>query len=120
ACDSFSTKLTGAAPFRRTAPRGGKVPMTIAGASPNFPAMSIAQAHALLNQPGSMFEIGEADIRGVKTKIWKNAPPTLAALFDLVAPWGPRDYLVLEDERATFDAFRRAACAFAAQLQADG
>ena len=40
------------------------------------PAMSIERAHALLNQPGGVFELGEANIRGVPTKIWKNAPPT--------------------------------------------
>ena len=50
-----------------------------------FPAMSIERAHGLLTQPGSMFELGEAEIRGVRTRIWKNAPPTLRAVFDLAA-----------------------------------
>ncbi len=41
-----------------------------------FPAVSLAQAHAALTQPGSPFEIEEREIRGVRTRVWKNAPPT--------------------------------------------
>ncbi|MBL8538333.1 MAG: acyl--CoA ligase [Hyphomonadaceae bacterium] len=94
--------------------------MTADGANPAFPAMSIERAHALLTQPGTMFELGEADIRGVRTKIWKNAPPTLREVFALSAAFGPRDFLVFEDERATISAFQKAAKAFACQLVADG
>ncbi len=94
--------------------------MSVAGATPAFPAMSIEQAHALLAQPGSMFELGEADIRGVRTKIWKNAPPTLRELFAFSALFGPRDHLVLDSERATFDQFRAAAATMAHRLIADG
>ena len=89
--------------------------MTADGANPAFPAMSIERAHALLTQPGTMFELGEADIRGVRTKIWKNAPPTLREVFALSAAFGPRDFLVFEDERATISAFQKAC-----QLVADG
>jgi long-chain acyl-CoA synthetase len=94
--------------------------MTTAEGAPSFPAMSIAQAHALLTQPGSMFEVGEAMVRGTTLKVWKNAPPTLGGLFALVAPFGPRDHLVFEDERATVAGFRAAAFAFAQRLIADG
>jgi long-chain acyl-CoA synthetase len=85
-----------------------------------FPAMSIERAHALLTQPGSMFELSEAEIGGIKLKIWKNAPPTLRAVFDLAAPFGPREHVVLEGERATVAGVRAAAARMAHQLIADG
>jgi long-chain acyl-CoA synthetase len=85
-----------------------------------FPAMSIERAHALLTQPGSMFELGEATIHGVRTRIWKNAPATLRQLFDLAAAFGPREHLVLDDERATIAGVRAAAAQMAHQLIADG
>ncbi len=91
-----------------------------AEAKPAFPVMSIAQAHALLGQAGSPLEIAEADIRGVRTKIWKNAPPTLREVFAASATWPDRDHLVYEDERVTFAALHAAAATFAAQLIADG
>ncbi|MBY0564121.1 MAG: acyl--CoA ligase [Hyphomonadaceae bacterium] len=94
--------------------------MSADGAKPAFPAMSIERAHALLAQPGTMFEIGEAEVRGVTMKVWKNAPPTLREVFAVSALFGPRDFLVFEDERATNNAFRAAAAKFAHQLIADG
>ena len=45
-----------------------------------WPAMSIAEAHKLLTAPGSPFEMDEAVIRGIPTRVWKNAPPTLRDL----------------------------------------
>ncbi len=48
------------------------------GAKLAFPAMSIEQAHALLAAPGSPLEVGEEEVRGIRMKVWKNAPPTLA------------------------------------------
>ena len=39
--------------------------------------MSIAEVHAALTAPGQMFEMDEVEIRGVPTRVWKNAPPTL-------------------------------------------
>jgi long-chain acyl-CoA synthetase len=94
--------------------------MTETSATPGPPAMSIAQAHGLLTQPGSMFELGEADIRGVSFKIWKNAPPTLREVFMLGGLFGARDHLVFEDERATISAFQAAAAKMAHQFVADG
>ena len=46
-----------------------------------WPVMSIAEAHRLLTQPGSRLEIEETVIRGIPTKVWKNAPPTLRDVF---------------------------------------
>jgi long-chain acyl-CoA synthetase len=94
--------------------------MSDAAAKPAFPAMSIEQAHALLTQPGTPLEVGDGEVRGVKMKIWKNAPPTLREVYALGAMFGPRDHLVFEDERATIAATRAAAAKFAHQLIADG
>jgi long-chain acyl-CoA synthetase len=88
--------------------------------TPGFPAMSIAQAHAFLSRPGSMFETAEAEINGVRTKIWAAAPPTLRDTFNAAAAFGPRDHLIFEGERVTVAAFRAAAARFAARLAADG
>ena len=90
------------------------------GASASFPAMSIEQAHALLAQPGSPLEVGEEVVHGVKTKVWKLAPPTLRDVFNLAAAFGARDYLVYDNDRATISAFRAAAIKFANQLLSDG
>ncbi len=85
-----------------------------------WPVLSIAEAHARLTAPGSPFEIGEATIRGVRTRIWKNAPPTLRDVFLNGMRFKEREFLVYEDERATFDSFGRATIALAHRLIADG
>ncbi|MDX2276070.1 MAG: class I adenylate-forming enzyme family protein [Hyphomonadaceae bacterium] len=87
---------------------------------PAFPVMPMEQAHAMLNQPGGLLEIAEAEIRGVKFKVWKNAPPTLREVFAFAALFSDKEHLVLDDERVTVGAFRAAAAKFAHQLIADG
>ncbi|HRE43486.1 MAG TPA: class I adenylate-forming enzyme family protein [Terricaulis sp.] len=89
-------------------------------AKPAFPAMSIAQAHALMTQKGTLLEMGEADVRGVTMKVWNAAPPTLHAVFALCAPFGPRDHVVYEGERATVAQVRAAGAALAKRLIAEG
>jgi long-chain acyl-CoA synthetase len=85
-----------------------------------WPAMSIQQANAMLTAPGSPLEIDEIEIRGVKTKVWKNLPPTLRSVVALSRAHGERIFLVYEDERVSFEAFHRAVAAFAAELAAQG
>ena len=87
---------------------------------PRFPAMTIAQAHALLNQPGSPFEVAEETVRGVRMKVWKQAPPTLREVFAVSALHADREALVYERDRVTYGAYRAAAVALARQLVADG
>ncbi len=87
---------------------------------PGWPAMSIAQAHALIGQPGAVTEVAEETIRGVKLKVWKNQPPTLRAVADMAKAHGEKIFLVYEDERVSYDAFHRATAAFARDLQARG
>ncbi len=54
-----------------------------------------------------LFEIIEEDVRGVRLRVFKHAPPTLRAVWLASAAHGDNDYLVYEDERYTFaDAHR--------------
>jgi long-chain acyl-CoA synthetase len=82
--------------------------------------MSIAEAHALLTAPGAPFEMEELVIRGVPTRTWKNAPPSLRAVLELGRAHGERVFLVHEDERVTFEAFFRAVSALAWEFRAQG
>jgi long-chain acyl-CoA synthetase len=94
--------------------------MTEASLPPGWPAMSIAQAHALLGAPGSPLEVEEIEIRGVRTKVWKNLPPSIRAVVELSRAHGEKVFLVYEDERVTFEAFYRAVAALGRALQAHG
>ena len=95
-------------------------PETSTSATP-WPAMSIDQAHAMLTAPGMPFEMETLPIRGIPTRVWKNAPPTLRAEVEMSKAFGPdRIFLVYEDERISFDAFHRAVSAFMRELQAAG
>jgi len=85
-----------------------------------WPVMSIAEAHARLTAPGAPFEIEEQVIRGVTTRTWKNAPPTLRDVFVNGQRFKDREFLIYDDERATFDSFGRATVALAHRLLADG
>jgi len=85
-----------------------------------WPVMTIAEAHARLTAPGEKFEIEVRDIRGISTRTWKNAPPTLRDVFLNGRGFGEREFMVLEDDRATYEAFARATLTLARQLQADG
>ena len=85
-----------------------------------WPAMSIAQAHQMLTAPGSPLEMDEAVIRGVPTRIWKNAPPTLRDLLLVGRTHGDKIFLVYENDRASFEAFTRASLAIAEELTKQG
>jgi long-chain acyl-CoA synthetase len=87
---------------------------------PGWPAMSISQAHALLTQPGSPLETEELEIRGIKTKVWKNAPPSLRAVVEASRAHGEKVFLVYEDERVTYEAFYRAVSKLARAMAEQG
>ncbi|MDR3513422.1 MAG: class I adenylate-forming enzyme family protein [Caulobacteraceae bacterium] len=89
-------------------------------AAVTWPAMSIAQAHAMLTQPGSPFEMEEVVVRGVTIRAWKNAPPSIRDVVLASRAFGDQIFLVHEDERVSFEAFFRAVSAFARELQAQG
>ncbi|MGH8240436.1 MAG: AMP-binding protein, partial [Steroidobacteraceae bacterium] len=82
--------------------------------------MSITAAHALLDQPGSMFEIEEREIRGVRLRTWKNAPPSLRQVFELSRAFAEREHLIYENERVTFAALHAAVARLAAHLLSCG
>ncbi|HMP62232.1 MAG TPA: class I adenylate-forming enzyme family protein [Phenylobacterium sp.] len=94
--------------------------MTEAALPPGWPAMSIADAHALLTSPGTPFETEEVDVRGVKLKTWKNSPPSLRSVVEAGRAHGERIFLVYEDERVSFEAFHRAVANLAKEFAARG
>jgi acyl-CoA synthetase (AMP-forming)/AMP-acid ligase II len=51
---------------------------------------------------GPMFAIETVDVRGVPTKVFTHAPPSLRAIWEGSAAHGANDYLVYEGERTTF------------------
>ena len=82
--------------------------------------MALADARAALTAPGARFEMTTVDIRGVPTRVWKNAPPTLAWLIEAARAHGERVMSIYEDERVTYAAAGRAVAALAAHLRALG
>ncbi len=80
-----------------------------ADSMPEWPAMSIAQANAMLAAPGSPLELKEAEIGGAQMKVYAQAPPTIRAILENSAvAFAGRNYLVYEDERVTFSALHKA------------
>jgi long-chain acyl-CoA synthetase len=65
--------------------------------------MSMEEATRTLTAAGQMFEMEDVEIRGVVTRVWKNAPTGLRAILALSRSHGAKDYLVYEDERTTFE-----------------
>jgi long-chain acyl-CoA synthetase len=83
--------------------------------------MTIPEAHARLSAPGARFEVETVEIGGVPTPVFKNCPPTLRRVFEIAQGFGPdRTFIVYEDERASYEAFARAALAIAQDLAAKG
>jgi steroid-24-oyl-CoA synthetase len=78
--------------------------------------MTLEEATAQLTAPGQLFEVDEVTIRGVLTRLWKNAPPTLRDILELSRGHGDATYLVYEDERVTFDEHYRLVASLAAAL----
>jgi len=85
-----------------------------------WPALTLEATRAALTAPGSRFEMEEKVIRGVKTRVWKNAPATLREVF-LAGRLNPgRTFIVYENERVTYDAFSRATLTMAHALEDAG
>ncbi len=94
--------------------------MATQASAASWPAMSIKQVEALLTAPGAKFEMETVDIRGVPTRVWKNAPPHMAALVQLSRSHGERLATIYEDERVSYEAQFRAIATLAADLAASG
>jgi acyl-CoA synthetase (AMP-forming)/AMP-acid ligase II len=78
--------------------------------------MSLPEVEAQLTAPGQRFEIEEVPIRGVLTRAWKNAPPSLPALARHARSHGERLATIYEDERVSYAASFRATAALAQEL----
>ena len=82
-----------------------------------WPVRSLGEIEALLCAPGAPFEMATVEVRGVPTRVWKNAPATLAALAATGRAHGDSTFLVYEDERVSFAAWHRAVARLTSELQ---
>jgi acyl-CoA synthetase (AMP-forming)/AMP-acid ligase II len=85
-----------------------------------WPHLSLEEVEALLCAPGQRFEMETVAIRGVPTRVWKNAPPNLRLLVELSRTHGDRAATILEQERVSFDAQYRAIAALSHALAERG
>ncbi|UAB79648.1 acyl--CoA ligase [Erythrobacter sp. SCSIO 43205] len=82
--------------------------------------MSLEEIEAKLCKPGERFEIETTQIRGVPTKVWKNAPSSLRALADHARSHGDRLITIYNDERVSYSDWYRAVARLARELQSKG
>ncbi len=87
---------------------------------PSWPRMTLAQTEAMLTAPDAKFEMETVDIRGVSTRVWKNAPPSLRFLAQAIRAHGDRVFTIYQDERVTYEANWRATTQLANRLWAMG
>jgi long-chain acyl-CoA synthetase len=86
----------------------------------DWPARTRAECHDYLTAPGARFEMDTVDIRGVPTRVWKNAPANLRQVAMVGRAHGERLFAIYEDERVTYDAWFRAVAQLAGELRARG
>lgn len=87
----------------------------------SWPVMSLREAEAQLCVPGSRFEIDTAIINGRELRTWAKLPANVADLAKQVrAQHGAREFLVLNDERVTYDGWFRAVATLADHLVREG
>ena len=65
-------------------------------------SMTFLEANAAITGPGQIFELIDAEVRGVKTRVFKNAPAHLGQLFAGSRAHGDKPFLVYENETFTF------------------
>ncbi|MBN8807169.1 MAG: acyl--CoA ligase [Sphingomonas sp.] len=82
----------------------------------SWPKVSLKDATAALTAPGTKFEMATVTIRGVPTRVWKNAPHDIGQLVDLSRMHGDRVFVVHDDERVTYAASYRAIATLARAL----
>lgn len=90
-----------------TAQAAGAVPADLPG---------IAEVRAAMTAPGQLFEMDEVEIRGVRTRVWKNAPATLRDILEISRAHGDAPYLVYQGDRLSFAEHYARAAAFARLL----
>ena len=77
---------------------------------------TIAETHATLTAPPSMFEMEEADVFGHRIRVWKYAPASLRVILEASRARGDVPFIVYEDEVLTFDDHFRAVAHLATLL----
>ncbi len=87
---------------------------------PAWPKVSLAEARAALTAPGERFEMETVEVHGVPTRVWKNAPPTLAWLVAAARAYADRPFAIYEDERVSYEANYRAIATLANWLSGIG
>ncbi len=85
-----------------------------------WPALTREECRARLTAPGERFEMETVDIRGVPTRVWKNAPANLQLVAMAGRAHGGRLFAVYEDERVTYDAWFRAVSRLAHEFRVRG
>jgi long-chain acyl-CoA synthetase len=80
---------------------------------------TLTEVHETLTGPGALLEIAEKEIRGIRTRIWKNAPPSLRVVLEQSRLHGEKTFLVYEDERMSFAEHYGAAATLARKLVED-
>ena len=65
-------------------------------------SMTFLEANATITGPGQIFELIDAEVLGVKTRVFKNAPAHLGQVFAGSRGHGDKTFLVYEDEIITF------------------
>ena len=78
------------------------------------------EVYRRLTAPGAPFEMEERMIRGVPTRCYVKALPSLRAAFDLAEAWGNRLYLVFDEDRISYADHARAVKTLAARLAGFG
>jgi long-chain acyl-CoA synthetase len=74
----------------------------------------------VLTAEGAPFEVTNIEVGGVSVRAFKAAPPNVRALWLSTVPFGPRDYLVYQDERITYAEAHKRVAAIAAWMTAKG
>lgn len=77
-------------------------------------------ARAELDAEGSMFATTTIEVRGIATKAFVHAPPSMRVLWEMSVAHGEKDYLVYEDERYTYDEVHAQVRKLAQHLVANG
>ncbi|KAK4052756.1 hypothetical protein OIV83_002043 [Microbotryomycetes sp. JL201] len=70
---------------------------------PPFPARTLEECNRILTGPGMPYEVTEETIRGRKTRVYKNAPPNIRAVWlNSVNVFGSKEWIIYENERYTY------------------
>ncbi|MGL3823459.1 class I adenylate-forming enzyme family protein [Sphingopyxis sp. R3-92] len=81
-----------------------------------WPRMTLCEVEAELCAKGARFEMETVDVRGLSTRVWKNALPDMAALVAHCEAHADRAFIVFEKERLSYRGFVKAVASLALHL----